>query len=62
MLIMVFSSGCAEMATQLAVQSAVQYGGEQYLIATNKPITKCNLINVAKGNKMCRIYRQYRRV
>ena len=26
MLIMVFSSGCAEVATQVAVQGAVQYG------------------------------------
>ena len=54
-------SGCAEMATQLAVQSGVQYAGEQYLIAQNKPITKCNLYNVMQGNKMCRVYRQYRR-
>lgn len=55
-------SGCAEIATQVAVQGGVQYAGEKYLIANNKPITKCNLVNVAQGNKMCRIYRQYRRV
>ena len=52
-------SGCAEMATQLAVQSGVQYAGEQYLIAQNKPITKCNFYNVMKGNKMCRVSRTY---
>jgi uncharacterized protein YceK len=62
MLIMVCSSGCAEFATNLAVQGGVQYAGEKYLIANNKPVTRCNLVNVAQGNKMCRIYRQYRRV
>ena len=62
MLIMVCSSGCAEFATNLAVQGGVQYAGEKYLIANNKPITRCNLINVAHGYKMCRIYRQYGRV
>ena len=61
MLLMVFSSGCAEIATQVAVQGAVQYGGEQYLISQNKPMTRCNIYNVIQGNKMCRIYRQYRR-
>ena len=61
MLLMVFNLGCAEIATQVAVQGAVQYGGEQYLISQNKPMTRCNIYNVAKGNKMCRIYRQYRR-
>ena len=62
MLLVVFNLGCAEIATNLAVQGGVQYTGEQYLIARNKPITRCNLVNVAQGNKMCRIYRQYRRV
>lgn len=62
MLIMVCSSGCAEITANLAVQSGVQYAGEKYLIANNKPITKCNLVNVAQGNKMCRVYRQYGRV
>jgi hypothetical protein len=61
MLTMVFSSGCAEIATQVAVQGGVQYTGEQYLISRNKPITRCNLYNVLQGQKMCRIYRQYRR-
>lgn len=62
MLIMVFSSGCAEIATQVAVQGAVQYGGEKYLISQNKPITRCSIYNMAQGHKMCRIYKQYRRV
>ena len=62
MLIMVFSSGCAEVATNVAIQGGIQFTGEQYLIAHNKPITRCNLYNVTQGNKMCRIYRQYRRV
>jgi len=62
-LLMVFSlTGCAEIATNIAVQGGIQLAGEQYLIAQNKPITKCNLVNVAQGKKMCRIYRQYRRV
>lgn len=62
MLIMVCSVGCAEFATNLAVQGGVQYAGEQYLIHNNKPITRCNMMNVAKGNKLCRVYRQYGRV
>ena len=61
MLITVFNIGCAEIATNMAVQGSIQLAGEQYLIAQNKPITKCNLVNVAQGKKMCRIYRQYRR-
>ena len=61
MLLMVFNLGCAEIATNMAIQGGVQLTGEQYLIARNKPITRCNLINVVNGNKMCRIYRQYRR-
>ena len=62
MLSMVFNLGCVEIATNIAVQGGIQLAGEQYLIANNKPITKCNLVNVAQGKKMCRIYRQYRRV
>jgi hypothetical protein len=62
MLIVAFSSGCAEIATNMVIQGGVQFVGEKALIANNKPVTKCNLINVAKGYKMCRIYRQYRRV
>lgn len=62
MLSMVFNIGCAEIATNIAVQGGVQLAGEQYLIAKDKPITRCNLVNIAQGKKMCRIYRQYRRV
>jgi hypothetical protein len=62
MLIMAFSSGCAEITANLAVQSGVQFAGEKYLIAQNKPIVRCNLYNVMQGHKMCRVYRQYRRV
>ena len=54
-------SGCAEIATNVAVQSGIQLAGERYLIANNKPITRCSLYNVAKGNKMCRINKTYRR-
>lgn len=54
-------SGCAEITANLAVQSGVQFAGEKYLIANNKPITRCNLINVIEKKKMCRIYRQYGR-
>jgi hypothetical protein len=54
-------SGCVSLATSVATQASVQVVGEQYLIAQNKPIIRCNLFNVAKGNKMCRVYRQYRR-
>ena len=55
-------SGCAEMATNMAIQGGIQYAGEKILIANNKPITNCNLINVAKGYKMCRIKRIYKTV
>ena len=61
MLLMVFNLGCAEIATNVAIQGGIQFTGEQYLIAHNKPITRCNLYNVMQGNKMCRIYKQYRR-
>ena len=62
MLIMACSSGCESFATSVATQAGVQVVGEQYLIANNKPIIRCNLYNVMQGNKMCRVYRQYRRV
>ena len=63
MLIVVFSlTGCATVVTSVATQAGVQVVGEQYLIAQNKHIIRCNLYNVIKGNKMCRVYRQYRRV
>jgi len=55
-------SGCAEITSSLIAQGSVQYAGEKYLIATNKPITKCNVVNVIEKKKMCRIYKQYRRV
>ena len=59
MLIMVFNIGCASFATNIATQAGVQYLGEQYLIAQNKPIIKCNFYNIMKGNKMCRVNRTY---
>jgi hypothetical protein len=58
MLIMV-CSGCATVATSVATQAGVQYTGEQYLISQKKPMIKCNVINVIKGNKMCRVSRTY---
>jgi hypothetical protein len=62
MLLMAFNLGCVSLATSVATQAGVQVVGEQYLIAQNKPIIRCNLYNVMQGNKMCRVYRQYRRV
>ena len=63
MLLMVFSlTGCAEVATNIAIQGGIQVAGEQYLQANNKPITRCSLVNVAQGKKMCRISRTYRRI
>ena len=62
MLIVAFNLGCMTVATSVATQAGVQVVGEQYLIAQNKPAIRCNLYNVIKGNKMCRVYRQYRRV
>jgi hypothetical protein len=53
--------GCATVVTSVATQTGVQVVGEQYLISQNKPTIRCNLYNVIKGNKMCRVYRQYRR-
>jgi uncharacterized protein YceK len=55
-------SGCAEIATQVAVQGGVQYAGEKYLISQQKPVTKCNIVNMTRGYKMCRVYKQYGRV
>jgi hypothetical protein len=52
-------SGCAEIATSVAVQSGVQYAGEKYLIAKKKPMIKCNVYNVIQGNKMCRVSMVY---
>jgi hypothetical protein len=59
MLIMVFNTGCATVATSVATQAGVQVIGEQYLISQKKPMIKCNVINVIKGNKMCRVSRTY---
>ena len=59
---MAFNTGCMTVATSVATQAGVQVVGEQYLISQNKPVIKCNVINVIKGNKVCRVYRQYRRV
>ena len=61
-MLIVVCSGCVSLATSVATQAGVQVVGEQYLIAQNKPIIRCNLYNVMQGNKMCRVYRQYRRV
>jgi hypothetical protein len=59
MLTMVFSSGCVSLATSVATQAGVQAVGEQYLISQNKPMIKCNVINVIKGNKVCRVSKTY---
>ena len=59
MLIAVFNLGCMTVATSVATQVGVQYTGEQYLISQKKPMIKCNVINVIKGNKMCRVSRTY---
>ena len=52
-------SGCAQIATSVATQAGVQVVGEQYLISQKKPIIKCNVFNVIKGNKMCRVSKVY---
>ena len=59
MLLMAFNLGCVSLATSVATQAGVQYTGEQYLISQKKPMIKCNVINVIKGNKMCRVSRTY---
>jgi len=59
MLIVVFNLGCMTVATSVATQAGVQVVGEQYLISQKKPMIKCNVINVVKGNKMCRVSRTY---
>ncbi len=57
----VMNVGCASLATSMVTQTGVQVVGEQYLIAKNKPIIRCNVFNVIQHNKMCRVYRQYRK-
>jgi hypothetical protein len=59
MLLMVFNIGCMTVATSVATQAGVQVVGEQYLISQNKPTIKCNVINVIKGNKVCRVSKTY---
>jgi len=59
MLTLVISSGCASVATSVATQAGVQYAGEQYLISQSKPVIKCNVINVIKSNKVCRVSKTY---
>ena len=52
---LVLISGCAQIATSVATQAGVQVVGEQYLISQKKPMIKCNVYNIIKGNKMCRV-------
>ena len=59
MLSMVFNTGCVTLATSVATQAGVQAAGEQYLISQNKPVIKCNVINLIKGNKVCRVSKTY---
>jgi hypothetical protein len=47
------------VATSVATQVGVQTVGEQYLISQNKPVIKCNVINVIKGNRACRVSKTY---
>jgi hypothetical protein len=53
-------TGCAEVITSVAINGGVQVVGEEYLIQNKKPMTKCNVLNVVKGNNICRIKRTYR--
>ena len=52
---LVLISGCAQIATSVATQAGVQVVGEKYLISQKKPVIKCNVYNIIKGNKMCRV-------
>ena len=58
-MLIVVCSGCVTLATSVATQAAVQVVGEKYLISQNKPVIKCNVINVIKGNKACRVSKTY---
>jgi hypothetical protein len=60
-LVVFMCSGCVSLATSVATQAGVQIMGEQYLITQKKPIIRCNVVNVVKGNKVCRVYRQYKK-
>ena len=58
-MLIVVCSGCVTLATSVATQAGVQVVGEKYLISQNKPVIKCNVINVIKGNKACRASKTY---
>ena len=58
-MLIVVCSGCVTLATSVATQAGVQVVGEKYLISQNKPVIKCNVINVIKGNKACRVSKTY---
>ena len=58
-MLIVVCSGCVTLATSVATQAGVQVVGEKYLISQNKPVIKCNVINVIKGNKVCRVSKTY---
>ena len=53
-------SGCAEIATSVAINTGVQLVGEKYLVAHKQPVIKCNALNVLKGNKFCRVIQTYK--
>ena len=59
LMLIVVCSGCVTLATSVATQAGVQVVGEKYLISQNKPVIKCNVINVIKGNKACRVSKTY---
>ena len=58
-ILFVLCSGCAQVATSVVTQAGVQVIGEQYLISQKKPVIKCNVYNVIKGNKVCRVSMVY---
>ncbi len=58
-MLIVVCSGCVTLATSVATQAGVQVVGEKYLISQNKPVIKCNVFNVIKGNKACRVSKTY---
>ena len=60
--LMMMNVGCVSLATSIATQTGVQIVGEQYLITQNKPIIRCHVLNVIQHNKVCRVYRQYKKV
>jgi len=58
-MLIVVCSGCVTLATSVATQAGVQVVGEKYLISQNKPVIKCNVLNVIKGNRACRVSKTY---